>query len=145
MVTDTTSIRLSEGTCSKTLSATQALQKPHHLDNVHLLTAILFQLTQLEDESQSITILWIPSHINIPGNDQVDLAAKHNLYKDHITRISTNLSQLIRNLQKTTFEILHIEHRSWVHAGSPSALWYKIVTDCNWDLGHPKHARAVTL
>lgn len=112
MVTDTTSIahRLSNGTSIlqaelyaiklaltytlttkhtfihvliDSLSAVHALQKTHHLDNIHLLTTILFKLTQLEDQGRSITFRWIPSHVNIPGNDQADLAAKphHSHYK----------------------------------------------------------------
>ncbi|XP_027239489.2 uncharacterized protein [Penaeus vannamei] len=113
------------------LSAVYALQKTHHLDNVHLLTTILFKLTQLENQGKSITFRWIPSHVNILGNDQGDLAAKQTLSQDHTIHVSTSLSQLKRTLCKTTFEVIYIEHWDWVHAGSPSALWYKLVTDYN--------------
>ncbi|XP_069992289.1 uncharacterized protein [Penaeus vannamei] len=113
------------------LSAVYALQKTHHLDNVHLLTTILFKSTQLENQGKSITFRWIPSHVNILGNDQGDLAAKQSLSQDHTIHVSTRLNLLKRTLRKTTFAVLHIEHWAWVHAGSPSALWYKLVTDYN--------------
>lgn len=80
------------------LSAVYALQKTYHLDNVHLLTTILFKLTQLENQGKSITFRWIPSHVNILGNDLADLAAKQSLNQDHTTGVSTSLSQLKKNL-----------------------------------------------
>ncbi|ROT74163.1 hypothetical protein C7M84_007337 [Penaeus vannamei] len=115
MVTDTTSIahRLSNGASilqaelyAIKLALTYALTTEHTI--IHILT-----------DSLSAVYAQKTHHLD------------NSLSQDHTTRVSTSLSQLKRTLRKTTFEVLHIEHRAWVHAGSPSALWYKLVTDYN--------------
>ncbi|XP_063590563.1 uncharacterized protein LOC134767498 [Penaeus indicus] len=87
------------------LLAIQTLKKNQVTDNLKLVTTILFHIQQLEEQGKTLSLWWIPSHVNISGNESADAAAKNSL------RFSTING--------------HITPRS------PSANWYKIVTDYN--------------
>ncbi|XP_063615273.1 uncharacterized protein LOC134788316 [Penaeus indicus] len=87
------------------LSAIQTLKKNQVTDNLKLVTTILFHIQQLEEQGKTLSLWWIPSHVNISGNESAAAAAKNSL------RFSTING--------------HITPRS------PSANWYKIVTDYN--------------
>jgi ribonuclease HI len=50
----------------------------------------------LDHERLRITLLWVPSHVAIPGNEKVDQAAKEALDED----ISTTERNLPDNLKK---------------------------------------------
>ena len=41
------------------------------------------QISYLQTNAQTITIIWIPSHIGIPGNELADTCAKHSISSPH--------------------------------------------------------------
>ncbi|XP_063590245.1 uncharacterized protein LOC134767129 [Penaeus indicus] len=114
------------------LSAIQTIKKNQATDNLKLVTTILFHIQQLEEQGKTLSLWWIPSHVNISGNESADAAAKNSLCFSTINgHITPSLSRLKKQVRRATYEVLLIEHRAWVIAGSPSANWYKIVTDYN--------------
>ncbi|XP_027224934.2 uncharacterized protein [Penaeus vannamei] len=114
------------------LSALQVLRRTQATDNLRLISTVLFHIRQLKEQEKILTFWWIPSHVNITGNDLTDTAAKNSLKNLLVTgHIPPSLSQLKKHIRRAAYETLLIEHRAWVIAGSPSASWYKIVTECN--------------
>nr|XP_027215285.1 uncharacterized protein LOC113808154 [Penaeus vannamei] len=114
------------------LSALQVLRRTQATDNLRLISTVLFHIRQLKEQEKILTFWWIPSHVNITGNDLADTAAKNSLKNLLVTgHIPPSLSQLKKHVRRAAYETLLIEHRAWVIAGSPSASWYKIVTECN--------------
>jgi len=73
--------------------------------------------------------MWIPSHVGLEGNDRVDSAAKSSLHQTHIQPIKPSISQIKNRAKITAKQITLIQHQVWVQAGSPSATWYKTVTE----------------
>jgi len=77
--------------------------------------------------------MWIPSHVGLEGNDRVDLAAKSSLHQTRIQPIKPSIRQKKKKKKKkakfTAKQIALIQHQVWVQAGSPSATWYKTVTE----------------
>nr|XP_027208601.1 uncharacterized protein LOC113802257 [Penaeus vannamei] len=111
------------------LSAIHTLQNRAHLDNVYLATSTLFKLQQLTQQGKKVRIMWIPSHVGLEGNDRVDSAAKSSLHQTHIQPIKPSISQIKNRAKITAKQITLIQHQVWVQAGSPSATWYKTVTE----------------
>jgi len=46
---------------------------------VHLVYCILKDYTQLTNSGKTIVMCWIPSHVNVSGNERADTAAKSAL------------------------------------------------------------------
>lgn len=115
-------------------------------DNIRVVMTI-FLIPQLEQQHRSLTFWWIPSYLNISGNYSADAAAKDNLrYPSATGHIPPSLTQLKRQVRKTSYEVLLIEYRIWASAGSPSAKWYQTVN--NYDPSFSittltKHAAAI--
>ncbi|XP_037784636.1 uncharacterized protein LOC119580598 [Penaeus monodon] len=61
------------------LSALQTLKKNQVTDNLKLVTTILYYIQQLEEQEKTLSFWWIPSLVNISGNDSADAAAKNSL------------------------------------------------------------------
>ncbi|ROT84526.1 pol [Penaeus vannamei] len=108
------------------LSAIHTLQNCAHLDNVYLATSTLFKLQQLTQQGKTVRIMWIPSHVGLEGNDRVD---KSSLHQTHLQPIKPSISQIKNRAKITAKQITLIQHQVWVQAGSPSATWYKTVTE----------------
>ncbi|KAK8390570.1 hypothetical protein O3P69_010334 [Scylla paramamosain] len=53
----------------------QALQQPYPSDNVGLVTAILGSLQSLAAQGRRVRLNWIPSHVEVRGNEAADAAA----------------------------------------------------------------------
>ncbi|ROT82640.1 pol [Penaeus vannamei] len=111
------------------LSAIHTLQNRAHLDNVYLATSTLFKLQQLTQQGKTVRIMWIPSHVGLEGNDRVDSAAKSSLHQTRIQPIKPSISQIKNRAKITAKQITLIQHQVWVQVGSPSATWYKTVTE----------------
>ncbi|ROT69722.1 pol [Penaeus vannamei] len=111
------------------LSAIHTLQNRAHLDNVYLATSTLFKLQQLTQQGKTVRIMWIPSHVGLEGNDRVDSAAKSSLHQTRLQPIKPSISQIKNRAKITAKQITLIQHQVWVQAGSPSATWYKTVTE----------------
>jgi len=73
--------------------------------------------------------MWIPSHVGLEGNDRVDSAAKSSLHQTRLQPIKPSISQIKNRAKITAKQITLIQHQVWVQAGSPSATWYKTVTE----------------
>lgn len=89
------------------LSALHTLQCDQPTNNIRLMITIFFLIQQLEKQHRSLTFWWIPSHLNISGNDSADAAAKNNLRYTSVTgRIPPSFIQLKRQVRKTSYEVL---------------------------------------
>jgi len=51
------------------LSALETLKKNEVTDNLKLVATILYHIQQLEKQEKTLSFWWIPSHVNISGND----------------------------------------------------------------------------
>lgn len=114
---------------SGSLFTLHTLREADNLDNIRLDTSTLFRLQQLARQGKSVSFMWIPSHTGIEQNEQVDTAAKDSLHYQHIIHIKPSINHIKTLGKKTAHQISKIQHHVWVQAGSPSANWYKIVTD----------------
>lgn len=99
-------------------------------DSVSLITIVLFKINHLAAQRKLATFIWIPSYVGLQGNE-INKAVKDSLCQGHIKIIKPSLSWIKKSARDTAHEISRIQHQVWVHAGSTSAKWYRIVTnDC---------------
>lgn len=95
------------------LSALQVLRRTQATDNLRLISTVLFHIRQLKEQEKILTFWWIPSHVNITGNDLADTAAKNSLKNLLVTgHIPPSLSQLKKHVRRAAYETLLIEHRA---------------------------------
>lgn len=100
-------------------------------DSVSLITIVLFKINHLAAQRKLATFIWIPSYVRLQGNETENKAVKDSLCQGHIKIIKPSLSWIKTSARDTAHEISRIQHQVWVHAGSTSAKWYRIVTnDC---------------
>jgi len=70
--------------------------------------------TDLINAGKTIKFCWIPSHVNIPGNERADSAAKAALCL-HVTSMKLPACELIRHVSKFCLE-------EWQHIWNSNAL-----------------------
>ena len=107
--------------CCDSLSVLQALEygSPHHL--VH---EIYYKLKNYDKE---IVFEWIPSHVNLPGNNEADEMAKEALDLDSIEPLPLDFIDLKSNTR--TF-IKNCWQKHWEETNTPSAKFlYEIKPD----------------
>nr|XP_053636733.1 uncharacterized protein LOC128691837 [Cherax quadricarinatus] len=76
-------------------AAIQAVMHREPRDNIRLITAIRKDLQTLKEQGQQATINWIPSHIDLAGNDAADRAAKSaTLEAQPVTTIAISRRQV---------------------------------------------------
>ena len=110
-------------------SAMQALSQAKHKENKELLTSIKLLLHLLKEEGRTVTFNWIPSHIDIPGNEKADELAKSTKHIDRVQiHIQPSLQQIKNKIKTTIHGRLAEDINSWINKNSPTALWYKIAT-----------------
>ena len=68
--------------CTDSMSGIQAIMKPDMIDNRDTLSSIHNELDILDSSRISGTIMWVPSHIGISGNEEVDTLANIALISD---------------------------------------------------------------
>ena len=103
------------------LSAVFALKNPHNSKH-HLIEKITSQILKLPPNK--ITIQWIPSHTDIPGNDKADTLAKESLNLSYITQAQYST----RDAHKILNKIYSDKHYDlWYHLNesSPSFIHLK--------------------
>ena len=110
-------------------SSLQALQQKGFRENKNLLSNIIHLLHQHQRQGRPVNLSWIPSHINIHGNDMADEMAKNSLSSTTITtHIQPSLSQyknLTNHIPKKAI-LNNLNH--WINQGSASSTWYKNTT-----------------
>lgn len=74
--------------CTDSLSAVKALRRNKNNFNANIITG--------SDPAVSVQIMWIPSHIGIPGNECADKAAKNAIGLHHVTEVPC-FPKVIRN------------------------------------------------
>ena len=84
------------------LSAIQSLQNiRQQINNSSIIKEIAFIITELHYNLNIITSTWIPSHIDIKGNDKVDYLAKSTCKINQIQLpISLNKNEINTQIQK---------------------------------------------
>lgn len=70
------------------------------------------QISYLQTNSQTITFIWIPSHIGIPGNELADICAKQSISSPH------SLVLCSYTLQDSKYFISEYILKNWQHTWS---------------------------
>ena len=111
-------------------SAVQALQKVKYKENRALIHSVRWLLYQHKQNNRTVTINWIPSHIGIDGNEKADELAKSTKFIDRVQYTVQPSIQQVKNLLKGPVqEALTQDIHFWASQGSPSATWYKMMTE----------------
>lgn len=110
--------------------AIQSLSLNPATDNVYLLTSIHATMATLQTAGRAITVTWVPSHSDVPGNDAADRAAKEaTLLPAPTYRVPPSLSLLKTKLAAFARNSTQAEVLAEYHAGSGSAFWYHEATN----------------
>jgi ribonuclease HI len=99
------------------LSVINSIESGHSKTNNNLLQLILFQLNQ---SKHAISVIWIPSHIGIPGNDLVDkIASDSSIYPEidiilpwETPEIKPFITKYIKDLQQNAWDKSSTQYRS---------------------------------
>ena len=109
----------------------QALQCRMPKDNINLITTILGQLQQLQQQGRQVVLHWIPSHVGIRGNEIADEAAQAATHFSGVQiKVQPSLAQLKRHVKSSVELLLRKNVLDAFHAGSESATWYLTATRC---------------
>ena len=112
------------------LSSIQLLQKRDYHDHTLLLTTIFVHLQTLRSQEKSVHFTWIPSHCDIAGNERADEAAKTALSMPGVTlTISPSVAQVKAHVRRQAWTNTLIQHQGRIIRLSPSATWYRTVTE----------------
>ncbi|XP_066256305.1 uncharacterized protein [Euwallacea similis] len=88
------------GICTDSLSALHSIKNPY---STNRLVQEIHDICQvLNTNHNKIHIIWIPSHRNIPGNEQADLAAKDAIDRKSPTAEITLHGYLMRHFKQST-------------------------------------------
>ncbi|XP_063871506.1 uncharacterized protein LOC135106429 [Scylla paramamosain] len=126
------------------MGAIQSLQRGHTNDNINLITSIHANAQAIQRRNRKITLNWIPSHTNIPGNDKADAAAKDALLlptvTHHVVPSRAHITSTAKNACRTLYKQAV---RNQAAEGSPSSNWYTIATHNTPPLDNtlPRHTR----
>ena len=112
------------------MSSLQSLRKHKIKENKHLISSIHTLIEQHINQNRKVTFNWIPSHINIQGNEEADKLAKQT---NQIDRVQINIQQSLQQLKNTTKTLVRKDLtdnvRFWVQQQSNTATWYYKVTE----------------
>lgn len=97
-------------------------------ENVNLISSIIAKIQLLHSRGQQVIIIWIRIHIGIFGKE-ADKAVYAATSLSHITaKIPTSLRQLKATICRNSYISSRNQHMVWIQRNSPSAKWYKEVT-----------------
>ncbi|ESO94370.1 hypothetical protein LOTGIDRAFT_176725 [Lottia gigantea] len=106
-------VRQSHGACRDSIRL--AKQPPIYISEIRRMIH-----NYQTNNNQKIELVWVPSHVSIPGNDQADRCAKESLSLEDIepveysysefcsivsSRINQKWSDMLRNLDTTRYQI----------------------------------------
>ena len=108
----------------------QSLKRNQPSDNIRLVTRILHLAQQLKNLGVTLTLLWIPGHAAIKGNELADLAARaasSRPFPDVV--LPPSLAQVKSLIRRNVRECELRQHAAEVADGSRSAIWYADATN----------------
>lgn len=76
------------------LSVLESIETGNSKSRQNLLEDTMLTIREADKSNQTIHFLWVPSHINLPGNEKADQAAKSSLMKDQIEPVQYNIQEL---------------------------------------------------
>ena len=108
---------------SDSKSALQALSRPDNKNRSSMINTCLQLIHNLKQNGYSVTLCWIPSHMNIMGNERADREAKRAAKLPDITNdIGISLSEAYSKLKQTSeaklkAQFLELAHsKGWIDA-----------------------------
>ena len=111
------------------LSAINILGHTTFEDNIHLTTSIVHIIQQMRQQNRQVLLVWIPSHIGIPGNEAADAAANEGRLQQQVTLpVPLTLTNLRSKVNRAALAVTASQHRAEVLRESPSAVWYSLAT-----------------
>ncbi|KAG0720660.1 hypothetical protein GWK47_006634 [Chionoecetes opilio] len=110
-------------------SSIQALRDTQPQDNIHLLTSTLLLAQRLAARGCKITLIWVPSHVGLNGNEAADRAAKSAAaHPSPTTAALPSFSQTLLKIKSASHALSHQQHEATVALSSPSVSWYTAAT-----------------
>ncbi|XP_076067736.1 uncharacterized protein LOC143040527 [Oratosquilla oratoria] len=106
-------------------TAWQVLQQPYHSDNVGLVTAILGSLQSLAPQGRRVRLHWMPSHVDVRGNESADVAARRAAGAPHV---APNLPYVKARARHAAAHRAHQTHRQ-LEGTKRQAAWYTATTN----------------
>ena len=108
----------------------QALRRSQPLDNISLLTSIFYRAQTLLELGTTISLLWIPGHASIRGNELADDAARAASSRPNTeVQVQPSLAQVKSLTRRNAQATARQEHAEEAAHGSQSANWYHSATN----------------
>ena len=112
------------------MSSIMVLTKREVQDNIHLITSIRCSIQQLKAQQRQVQFYWLPSHIDIHGNERADAAAKEALLLPRVNiHLPPSMSSLKHTIRKFSHRTIKAQHENELLQQSPSARWYSQATN----------------
>ena len=111
------------------MASISVLNNRENSDNTHLITSALHLIQQLQSGGTRVKFIWLPSHIDVEGNEKADAAAKEGLLLPRITiSVPPSLSNIKQLIKRSAQNTIRTEHLVENIRDSPSAAWYTHAT-----------------
>ena len=112
------------------MSSIMVLSKRDIKDNKYLITSIRYLIQQLHAQQRHVRFFWVPSHIDIRGNEAADVAAKEALLMPRVTiHLPPSISSLKQAIKRRSQRTIKTQHDTELHHQSSSAIWYTHATN----------------
>ena len=124
---------------SDSLSALKSIASKFSKSRPDILQLILEEILKLRRSGKEIQLCWIPSHIDIPGNERADKLARQGLELTEVTDLAYSTSEIKSMIKHSIWE-------EWqtVWTNSTEGRWYHTLRpNVKGGLPCPHHSRQV--
>ena len=111
---------------SDSLSALEALKDCNHFDrNINKTLTII---SELQESGRGVTLVWVPAHVGIPGNEKADALAKAATTREQIDAGIQRLSRMLKEPWAITSSNSGKPDGSLTHEANTTRLIEKLVS-----------------